>query len=320
MAAPTVWPLEASAQQEGHPKQIGILLAGVDDGRGSDARLAVLREALAKLGWIEGRNLRINTRFTGDDPEHLRAFAAELVGMRPDVMITNGSTTGAVQALTQTIPIVIAQGGDPVAAGLIKDIARPDGNITGFSTLEPATAGKWLALLKEAAPGLTKVAILFNPEFGPTVPSYLAAIEAAAPALGVQVVRRPGRNAIETVRAIDAFATEANGGLLILPPTTGAVTRETTIPLAEEHRLPAIYPTRDNVVAGGLMCYVTADIVDLYRRTASYVDRLLRGAKVADLPVQFPTNYELIINLKAAKAIGLAIPPQLLLRANELIE
>ena len=172
---------------------------------------------------------------------------------------------------------------------------------------------------QEAAPGLTRVAVLFNPELGPTVLSYLASIEAAAPVLGVQVVSRPGRNAIETVRAIDAFAIEPNGGLLVLPPATGAVTREAIIPLAEVHRLPAIYPLRDLVVAGGLMCYATAD-VEQYRHAASYVDRLLRGTKVADLPIQFPTNYELTINLKAAKAIGLAIPAQLLLRANELIE
>jgi putative ABC transport system substrate-binding protein len=277
-----------------------------------------MREGLAKLGWIEGRNLRIAVRFTADDPERLRAFAAELVGLAPDVMVTNASTTRAVQALTQTIPIVIAQGGDPVAAGLIKDIARPEGNITAFSAPEPSIAGKWLELLKEAAPRLTRVAVVFNTEFGPTVPSYLASIEAGAPALGVQIIRKPSRNAIETVRAIDTFAAEPNGGLLVMPPSTGLY-RETIIPLAEEHRLPAIYPTRENVVDGGLMSYIQ-NSVDQYRRAASYIDRLLRGTKVAELPVQYPTSYQLVINLKAAKAIGLTIPAQLLLRANELIE
>jgi putative ABC transport system substrate-binding protein len=313
------WPLAARAQQEARARQIGILMAGLEDSRGQDARLTALRESLAKLGWIEGRNLRINVRFVADDPDRLHVFAAELVGLAPDVIVTNSSTTRAVEELTRTVPIVIAQGGDPVAAGLIKDIARPEGNITGFATAEPSIAGKWLELLKEAAPHLTRVAVFFNPELGPTVPSYLASIESAAPALGLQVIRRPARNAIETVRAIDAFAVEPNGGLLPLAPTTGAIYRETFIPLAEEHRLPVIYPIRENVVDGGLMCY-GQDRVDQYRRAASYIDRLLRGTKVAELPVQYPTSYQLVINLKAAKAIGLAIPPQVLLRANELIE
>jgi putative tryptophan/tyrosine transport system substrate-binding protein len=312
------WPLAARAQQEGRARQIAILMAGLEDSRGPDARLAAMREGLAKLGWIEGRNLRIAVRFIADDTDRRRAFAAELVALAPDVLVTNASTTQAVQALTQTIPIVIAQGGDPVAAGLIKNIVRPEGNITAFSAPEPSIAGKWLELLKEAAPHLTRVAVLFNPEFGPTAPTYLAAIEAAAPALGMQVIRTPVRNAIEAVRAIDAFAVEPNGGLLVLPPSTGLY-RETIVPLAEEHRLPAIYPVRENVVDGGLMCYAQ-DILDQYRRAASYVDRLLRGAKVAELPVQYPTSYQLVINLKAAKAIGLTIPGQLLLRASELIE
>jgi len=317
-AAPAVWPFAAHAQQEGRAKRIGILVARLDDDGGTDSRVTAIREGLAKLGWIEGRNLRTEVRLATGDPDRLHALAVELVSLAPDVMVTTASTTRAVLEQTQTTPIVIAQGGDPVASGLIRNIARPEGNITGFGTLEPATAGKWLALLKEAVPHLTRVAVLFNPEFGPTVPSYLALIDAAAPALGVQVVNKPCRNAIDTVRAIDAFAVEPNGGLLVLPPGTGAV--ETIIPLANEHRLPTIYPLRDVVVAGGLMCYVEADLVDHYRRAASYVDRLLRGTKVADLPFQFPTNYELVINLKAAKAIGLTIPPQLLLRANELIE
>jgi putative ABC transport system substrate-binding protein len=316
-ATPALRPLAARAQQEGRAKRVGFLVARLDDGGGADARVTAMRESLARLGWIEGRNLRVDYRPATGDPDRLHALAVELVSLAPDVMVTTASTTRAVLEQTQTIPIVIAQGGDPVASGLVRNIARPEGNITGFSTLEPATAGKWLALLKEAAPHLTRVAVLFIPEFGPTVPSYLASIDAAALALGVQVVSRPYRNAIDTVRAIDAFAAEPNGGLLLLAPGTGAV--ETIIPLAQEHRLPAIYPLRDHVVAGGLMCYVGGD-PDQYARAASYIDRLLRGTKVADLPYQFPTNYELVINLKAAKAIGLTIPPQLLLRANKLIE
>jgi putative ABC transport system substrate-binding protein len=315
-----IWPLAAWGQQEGRAKQIGILMSGLGDSRGPDARLTVLRESLAKLGWAEGRNLRIVVRFAGDDPERRQAFAAELVGLAPDVIVTNASTTQAVQELTQTIPIVIAQGGDPVAGGLVKDIAHPEANITGFATAEPALAGKWLELLKEAAPRLTRVAVFFNPQFGPVASSYLVAIEAAAPALKVQVIKTPARNAIETVRAIDTFAVEPNGGLLILPPTRGPLHRETVIPLAEEHRLPTIFPVRDNVVDGGLMSYSAAGADEFYRGSASCIDRLLRGAKVAELPVQYPTNFRLVINIKTAKSIGLTIPEAVLLRADELIQ
>jgi putative tryptophan/tyrosine transport system substrate-binding protein len=312
------WPLAVHAQQSVRMRRIGVLLSGAENDR-TRVNLAALREGLAKLSWIEGVNLRIELRFDAGDPDRIRASAAELVGLAPDVMLTNSSTTRAVQQQTQTIPIVITQGGDPVAAGLVRNIARPEGNTTGFSSNEPSIAGKWLELLKEADPRVTRVAIIFTPELGPTAPSFLSSIEAAARALAVRAIQTPIRNAVDIVRAIDALAAEPNGGLLVLPPLAVTAFRETIFQLAAQHRLPAIYPSQEDVAAGGLLAY-SSDRADQYRRAASYVDRLLRGAKVADLPVQFPTKYELVINLKTAKAIGLTIPEAFLLRADELIE
>jgi putative ABC transport system substrate-binding protein len=317
--AAAAWPLAARAQvQDGRVRRIGMLLAGVQDNRGTQASLAAFRDALARLGWIEGRNLRFDLRFAVDDPDRTLTSAAELLALAPDVMITNLSTTRAVQERTQTDPIVVTQGGDPVASGLIRNIARPEGNITGFASNEASLAGKWLELLKEAVPRLTRVAIVFNPDLGPTIPSYIAVIEAAAPTLGLEAIRTPVRNAIDIVHAIDAFAAGSNGGLLVRPPANSAF-RETIMQLAVQHRLPAIYPNRANAADGGLLAY-SADLVELNRAAATYVDRLLRGTKVSDLPVQFPTKYQLVVNLKAAKAIGLAIPESFLLRADEVIE
>jgi putative ABC transport system substrate-binding protein len=314
------WPLAARAQQGERIRRIGILISGVENDRGRQVNLAALREGLAKLGWIEGRNLQIDLRFGAGDPGHIRASAAELVGLAPDVMVTNVSTTRAVQEQTQTIPIVITTGGDPVANGLIRNIARPEGNITGFISNEPSIAGKCLEWLKEAALPLSRVAIIFNPELTPTAPSYLASIETAALAFGIQAIKTPIRNAVDIVRAIDTFTAEPNGGLLVLPPPPNTALRETILQLATQHRLPAIFTGgRDAAAAGSLLAY-GADLPDQNRRAASYVNRILRGAKVSELPVQFPTKFDLIINLKTAKAIGLTIPEAFLLRADEVIE
>jgi putative ABC transport system substrate-binding protein len=319
-AAASVWPLAARAQQGDRVRRIGMLIAGAPNNRGSDASVAAFRDGLTKLGWIEGRNLRVDLRFGGDEPERIRASAVELVALAPDVMVTSGvSTTRAVQEQTQTIPIVTASGGDPVASGLIHNIARPEGNITGFSSAEPSIASKWLELLKEAAPRVTRVAIIFIPELAPTAPAYISLIEAAAPRLGVDAIKAPFRTAVDVVRAIDAFAAEPNGGLLVLPPPNAVAFLQSIVQLAEQHRLPAIYPAQADAAAGGLMAYAT-DLVDQYRRAASYVDRILRGTKVGELPVQFPTKYELVINLKTAKAIGLSIPESFLLLADRVIE
>ena len=203
--------------------------------------------------------------------------------------------------------------------GIVRNIARPEGNITGFASLEAAAAGKWLELLKEIAPHLTRLAIVFNPDLTPTAPTYVSLIETAAPAFGVQAIEMPIGSPINIVRAFDTFAAVPNGGLLVLPPPDTSAIRETIIPLAAQHRLPAIYPGRADATAGGLLAYAN-DLADQYRRAATYVDRILRGAKINELPVQFPTKFELIVNLKTAKALGLKVPPTLLARADQLIE
>ncbi|HEY4405782.1 MAG TPA: ABC transporter substrate-binding protein [Xanthobacteraceae bacterium] len=313
------WPLAARAQGE-RMRRLGVLAGGAENDPGSPAATAALWEGLAKLGWIEGRNLRIDFRFGAGELDRIRADAAELVSLAPDVIVANSAAaTKAAQQQTQTIPIVFTAGGDAAVNGLVRNIARPEGNTTGFTTSEPSAAGKSLGLLKEAAPHLTRVAIVFNPELAQTAPSFIAAIEAAAPALAVQaIIKVPVRNAVDIVRGIDAFATEPNGGLLMLPPPNAGFV-ETINQLTAKYRLPAISSSRDIVAAGGLMAYGT-DLADLSRRAAFYIDRLLRGAKVTELPIQFPTKYVLVINVKTAKAIGLTIPESLLLRADELIE
>jgi putative ABC transport system substrate-binding protein len=316
--AAAAWPLAASAQGE-RMRRIAILHGAAENDRDQQASLSAFREGLAALGWIEGRNLRTELRFGVGDPDRIRAFAAELAGLAPDVIFAvGGAPTGALEQQTRTIPIIF-RGPDPLGAGLVRNIASPEGNITGFSVFEPAIVGKWLELLKQAAPRLRRVAIIFNPETTLTASRYLSPIEVAASSLGVPAVSTPVRNTIEIVHAIDAFAAEPNGGLLLLPPPPNTSARNLILQLTEQHKLPAIYPSRDDAAAGGLLAYAT-DLVDLDRRAASYVDRLLRGAKISELPVQFPTKFELVVNLKAAKAIGLTIPESLLLRADQVVD
>ena len=299
-------------------RRIGVLAGSAEDDPTTRANLAALREGLAKLGWIEGRNLRIDLRFTGTDPDRMRAYAVELVSLAPDVIVTSSRpATTAVQEQTKTIPIVFTAGTDPVTNGLLQNIARPEGNTTGFTSTVNSLSGKWLELLKEAAPHITRVALVFNPQ---TVNvSYFRSIEAAAPLLGVQAIKTPVRDPLELVRAIDAFAAEPNGGLLVVPvlPTDSYP----NAPTGSRHSTgcPPFTTIGADVADGGLMTYAT-DFPDIYRRAATYVDRLLRGAKVSELPVQFPTKFELVINLKTAKAIGLTIPEAFLLRADEVIE
>lgn len=313
----TAGSVAARAQQGGRTVLIGWLDGQDESDSVSRAVRAALRDGLAKLGWIEGRNLKIEWRFGAADANRMRAAALELVSLSPQVIVAGGaSPTRAAQQATQTIPIVFTGGGDAAVIGLVKNIARPEGNVTGFSNSEPSIGGKWLELLKAAAPHVTRVAIAHNPDLGPTAPRYIAAAEAAAKKHAVQMIRLPFRNAVELVRSIDGFAAEPNGGLLVLPPSP---LRATVLQLAVQHRLPAMYSLRALAFEGGLLSY-SSDFVELHHRAASYVDRILRGAKIADLPVQLPTKYQLVVNVRTAKAIGLTIPEAFLLQADELIE
>jgi len=278
----------------------------------------LFREGLAKLGWVEGRNLRIDLRFGAADPAGTRASAAELASRDPDVIVTHGgASTRAMQQQTQTIPIVFASVADPVVSGIVKDLARPEGNTTGVTNLYVSIAGKWLELLKEAAPRVERVGLLYNPDEGSS--SFFPSMEEAARVSGVQAISMPYRNAVDLVRAIDAFATEPNGGLIVVPPSPTAADRRTINQLATQHRLPTLHLNRFLAAEGGLMSY-GSDPVDVWRRVPFYVDRILRGAKVSELPVELPTKFQLVVNLKTAKAIGLTIPESFLLRADEVIE
>jgi putative ABC transport system substrate-binding protein len=312
--AAAAWPLAARAQQEAHVRLIGWL-----DGYDERAIKGALQEGLADLGWVEGRNLKIERRFGAGDANRLKTSAGELVALRPDVIVAGGAAPArALQQATRTIPIVFAGGGDAAVTGLVKNIAQPEGNITGFSSSEPTIGGKWLDLLKQAAPGVATVAIIFKPAVAPTAQKYIAAIEASADTLSVETVKMPFSDTVELVRSIDAFVTRPKLGLVILPPAL-IPERATILKLAAEHRLPAMYSARDLAMEGGLISY-NSDLADQHRRAASYIDRLLSGTKIGNLPVQFPTKYNLVVNLKTAKALGLEIPPTLLARADEVIE
>ena len=316
--AAATWPLDARAQQDGRVRRIGILTRGVETDRVLQAQLGALREVLAKLGWIEGRNARFDLRLSDDDPDRLRAHADELVRLAPDIVVAGSlPATQLVLQRTRTIPIVFFNVGDPVAGGLLKNIARPEGNATGTTSLFHSIAGKWLELLKEASPRTTRVALIFVP--GIVTENYLTVIDAAAEVLGLKAIQTPYRNAAELEHAVDTFAAEPNGGLVIVPPPPRGSNRELINRLALKHRLPTIVANKYDAAEGVMMSY-GADPIGTIRVAASYVDRILRGAKVSELPVQFPTKFELVINLKAAKAIGLDIPATLTARADELIQ
>jgi putative ABC transport system substrate-binding protein len=313
------WPCAALAQEGERMRRVGVLWQGQEN-RSQPAGLAAFREELAKLGWIEGRNLRTDLRF-GTDLDSMRAHAAELVSFNPDVIFTSGrQVTRPVQRETRTIPIVFVTGANVENGDFVGNISRPEGNATGIGYRYLSEAGKWLQFLKDAVPRLARVAVIFNPDFNISMRErggYRVSIEGAATALGVQPIWMAYHTAAELERGITAFAAEPNSGL-ILTPANDAV-RESVYRLVAQNRLPAIYTSSNFVKEGGLMSYATRNI-DIVRQSASYVDRILRGAKPSDLPVQFPTKYELVINLKAAKAIGLEIPATLLGLADEVIE
>jgi putative ABC transport system substrate-binding protein len=282
-------------------------------------RVAAFRQGLQQLGWIDGRNVRIDTRWSAGDANEIRKYAEELIELKPDVILANGASAIAplLQA-TRTVPIVFAVVSDPVGAGFVDSLARPGGNATGFVLFEYGISGKWLELLKEIAPGVTRAAV-FRDTSGSAGTGQFGAIQSVAPSFGVELSPVSVRDAIEIERAVAAFARMPNGGLIVAASALSAVHRDLIVTLAARHRLPAVYFARHFVTAGGLISY-GPDFVDQFRHAAAYVDRILKGEKPADLPVQAPTKYELIVNLKTAKALGLEIPPGLFARADEVIE
>jgi putative tryptophan/tyrosine transport system substrate-binding protein len=317
LGSTAAWPLVARAQQGEQMRRVGALMFGSEEDPEYHIGLRALREGLQTLGWIEGRNLRMDLRFGDGDLKRLRAHAEELVKLAPDVIVvTSGDGTRTVQQLTRTIPIIFLGVGDPVKGGLVKSIARPEGNATGFTNKFDEIRGKWLELMKEAAPRLARVALLFNAQISST---DFSPYEGAAATLGLTAIRTPFHNAEEIERAIVSFAAEPNGGLVVLPPNPTAENKELIIRLAIQHRLPTIYQTKSFTTDGGMMSY-GSDPADVFRNASTYVDRILRGAKPGDLPVQFPTKLQLVVNLKTAKAIGLTIPETLLATADEVIQ
>jgi putative ABC transport system substrate-binding protein len=313
------WPLAARAQQREQMKRIGILLPGTADNPVFQARLVAFYQELALLGWSIGRNVRIDTHWATANAAEIRKHAEELATLAPDVILATGdSTVPPLLQATRTVPIVFPLAGDPVGAGFVDSLARPGGNATGFMLYEYGIGGKWLELLKEIAPNVTRVAVLRDPA-SPSQTAQFGAIRAMAPSVSVEVIPVNVRDAGEIERAVADFARSGNGGLI---PTSSAVAlryRDLIITLAARHKLPAIYWERFFVTSGGLISY-GPDLIDNYRRAAGYVDRILKGEKPADLPVQTPTKYEMVINLKTAKALGLSVPLILQQRADEVIE
>jgi putative ABC transport system substrate-binding protein len=309
----------ASAQQAERIRRIGVLVPFSKGDSVGQARYAAFVQELRQLGWIEGRNLQIDYRWSEGNPANTQKYAAELVALGPDLIVTNGAAplTQLLQA-TNSIPIVFVLVADPVGAGFVKSMSRPGGNATGFTAIEYGFGGKLLELLKEIAPGLTRVAVVRDPATSVGI-GLFGAMQSAAPTARVELTPINVRDAVELQNSMAAFANSANGGLIVTASPLAFVHRDLIVALAARHKLPAVYPTREFIAAGGLLAH-GPETGDQYRRAAGYVDRILKGEKPADLPVQAPTKYELFINLKAARALGLTVPPSLLSRADEVIE
>ncbi len=317
--AAVAWPLGAHAQQGERMRRIGVLMPSAADDPEYQARMTAFLQELAQLGWLDGRNVRIDTRWAVADADRIRKYATELVALAPDVILAPGSaTTGPLLQATRTIPIVFATIPDPVGAGFVESLARPGGNATGFIAFEYGLSAKWLELLKQIAPGVTRAAVLRDPAVASGTGQF-GAIQSVAPSFGVELSPVGVRDAAEIERGVTAFARGSNGGLIVTGSALTAVHRALIVALAARHRLPAVYPGRYHVTGGGLISY-GPDRVDQYRQAAGYVGRILKGEKPADLPVQAPTKYELVINLKTAKALSLDVPATLLARADEVIE
>jgi putative ABC transport system substrate-binding protein len=319
--AAAVGPRVAGAQTPDRVRRVGMLIGYAEDDPETKARLAAFRHGLETLGWTEGRNILIDYRFAPADPDQAQSFAKELVALRPDALVGNSTpATAALLHETRTIPVVFVGVSDPVGSGFVASIARPDGNTTGFTNFEPSLTGKWLQLLKEIAPGILRVGVLFNPKTAPGGGSFfLAPFESAARSFAVEPIAAPVSDAAEIESALASIAREPGGGLIVMPDAFTTVYRKLIIEQAAIRRVPVIFPYHYQVVEGGLMAY-GVDTVDLLRRAAPYVDRILKGEKPADLPVQAPTKFSLIINLNTAKALGLTVPLTLQDLADEVIE
>jgi len=315
----TAWPLVARAQRADRMPRIGVLWATVEDSPQANARLLVFRQTLERFGWSEGQNLRIDTRFAIASEASAQVLAKELVALQPEVLLAYSTPmVMALQQETRTIPILFVGVSDPIGSGFIASLARPGGNATGFLLYEASITGKWLAMLKEIAPNVARVALVANPKTTP-YEYFMRAAEAAAQSLALELVRAQVENAVDLERAIDAVARVPNGGLVLPPDSTTSLLRDIIVARSTSHRLPTVYGSREAVTVGGLMSY-SVDRVETLRQAASYADRILRGEKPANLPVQAPTKYETVINLKTAKALGLTVPDKLLATADEVIE
>jgi putative ABC transport system substrate-binding protein len=317
--AAAVWPLAARAQHREQVRKIGVLMNIPSSDEEGQARVTAFVQALQKLGWIEGGNVHIDIRWAGDNPDYYRRYSEELVGLAPDVILAGASpSVAALKRVTRSMPIVFAGVIDPVGAGFVNSLARPGGNATGFANFEYSISGKWLEVLKELAPNVTRAAVLRDPTFAAGIGQF-AAIQSAASSTKLELSAIDQRDPGEIERALAAFAREPNGGVIITASSSAVTHRGLIISLAMRYRLPNVYPFRYYPSNGGLASY-GPDQNDQYKRAAEYVDRILKGEKPADLPVQAPTKYELVINMKTARALGLTVPPTLLARADEVIE
>jgi putative tryptophan/tyrosine transport system substrate-binding protein len=315
------WPLATRAQQPGQVRRVGMLIGYAENDQETQARLAAFRQELEHLGWTEGRNVRLDYRFAPAGPDQAQRFAKELVALRPDILVGNSTpATAALLHETRTIPIVFVGVSDPLGSGFVASISRPGGNTTGFTNFEPSLIGKWLEMLKEIAPGIVRAAVIFNPKTAPGEGSFfMAPFEPIARALNVEPIAVRVSDPAEIESAVTAIGRAPGSSLIVMPDAFTTVHRQLIILLAARHALPAIYPYRYEAVDGGLLSY-GVDTVDLLRRAAPYVDRILKGEKPAELPVQAPIKFELIVNMRTARALGLKIPESFLVRADEVIE
>ena len=318
--AAAAWPFVARAQQDERMRRIGVLIAFAESDHEAQSWVAALREELRKLGWTDGRNIEIDTRWAAADVDSMKRYAKELVALQPDLMVTSSTpATAAMLQQTDTIPIIFVLVADPVGSGFVASLPRPGGNVTGFTPIVGSLGGKWVELLKEIAPRIARVTLMFNPPTATFVEGYLSPFKAAAASLGAEAVIAPVHDVPELESLVAAQALEPTSGLVVIPDAFMVGHRAQITALAARYRVPAIYTFRSFAELGGLISY-GPDFFDEYRRTASYVDRILKGEKPTELPVQAPVKFELVINLKAAKALGLTIPPTLFARADEVIQ